>query len=245
MDSHYISLVSGYSSVVGLWFLLNYKFPSIWKEAEKIDFKKPFLEFIFALLTVLVILLIGQLYIQGLLIKSNGNDFLDALNQFIIFSPVFFLLLIRKQSVKTVWLSKTNIVIHLFLGLLLAFFGILIYWLTRSDSNNFTNIIINIYNYKNISHLVQVFMEDITIALVFVRLSAWIGNKRSIILVSVLFAVSHIPSFIAEGASLMQLSSLFLDTFIGVIVFFALSRSRDILWFFMVHFAMDMTQFYG
>lgn len=245
MSPHYISLLSGYSLTVGLWFLLNHFYPFIWKNKERISFDKPYLEFIYSIIALTTILGIGQLYIRGWLIPHKDNVLLDAVNQFIIFSPSCILILIRKHSIDTIWLPKSKIVIRLFIGLLFALCSIIIYWLTRKDSKELGFILLNIYHYHNLSHLVQVFMEDITIALIFVRLSAWIGNKWTILIAAILFSAGHIPSMISDGAELIELSSLLIDTLVGVLVLLAVSRSKDILWFFMVHFAMDMTQFYG
>jgi len=91
----------------------------------------------------------------------------------------------------------------------------------------------------------QVFLEDITIALIFVRLSAWIGSKKAIVLVAILFAAGHIPSLLANGFVITELGSLLFDMAIGIVILSALSKSKDIWWFFMLHFALDMTQFYG
>ena len=112
MTPHYISLISSYGIVVGLWFLLNHFVPSLWRYENKIQFKKAYLEFVFALIAVIAILGIGQLYINNLLIPSNGNVFLDAINQFIIFSPTVILILIRKHSVETLWIPISKIAIH-------------------------------------------------------------------------------------------------------------------------------------
>lgn len=245
MTAHYISLLSGYGAAIGLWFLLNYCYPSLWKQEKEIKFNKPFLEFVFSLLAVVAIIGIGQLYVRHLLIPNDGNVLADAVNQFIIFSPTFILLLIRKQSFETLWLPFSKIALRLFIGLLLALSSITIYWLTKNDSTGLGNLLSGIYHYKNFSHLVQVFMEDITIALIFVRLSAWIGRKWSIVIIAILFSAAHIPSLLANGATLMELSNLLLDAGLGMLVLFAVSKSRDIWWFFMVHFAMDMTQFSG
>jgi hypothetical protein len=245
MSPHYISLIFAYATGMGIWFLLNYFFPSLWKPEERIYFNKPYLEFAFSIIAVFAILGIGQLYIRSLLIPNDGNILVDALNQFIIFSPVFVLILIRKQSLATLWLPKSRVVIRLLAGLLIALFSVVTYWLTRSGANGLGNILINIYHYQNISHLVQVFMEDVTIALIFVRLSAWIGNKWSILLVAVLFAAGHIPSLVTNGTTFIELGSLIIDALLGVLVLTAVSKSKDIWWFFMVHFAIDMTQFYG
>ncbi len=245
MSPHYISLISAYCLAVGLWFLLYHFLPSMWKHERRIQFSKPFQEFIYSIIAVLAILGLGQFYTRGLLIPGDDSVLVNALNQFIIFSPAWVLILVRKQSAETVWLPKSKIAIRLLTGLFLAICSLIIYWLTRRDSNGFGNILLNIYHYQNISHLVQVFMEDVTIALIFVRLSAWIGNKWSIFIVAVLFSAAHIPSLLTNGATLIELSSLLVDALLGVLVLSAVSKSRDILWFFMVHFAMDMTQFYG
>lgn len=245
MSPHYISLIFGYGTATGLWFLLNHFYPSLWGKNEKIKFDKPYLEFIFSILAILAVVGIGQLYMRQLLIPIDSNNLLDAINQLIIFSPVFICILIRKQSSETLWLPKSKILIRLVIGLLLALCSIFSYWLTRSDANGLINILSNIYHYQNFSKLVQVFMEDVAIALVFVRLSSWIGNKWSILIVAVLFSAAHIPSLLTSGATFLELASLFIDTGLGVLVLIALSKSRDVWWFFMVHFAMDMTQFYG
>ena len=88
-------------------------------------------------------------------------------------------------------------------------------------------------------------MEDITIALIFVRLSAWIGNKRTIVIVAILFAAGHIPSLLTNGFVITELGSLLIDTFLGILILSAVSKSKDVWWFFMLHFALDMSQFYG
>ncbi len=245
MSPHYVSLIFGYGTATGLWFLLNHFYPSLWGKNKRINFDKPYLEFIFSILAILAVIGIGQLYLRQLLIPNNANIFLDAINQVIIFSPVFILILTRKQTLETLWLPKSKIGIRLSIGLLLAFCSIFSYWLTRSDANGFLNILSGIYHYQNFSHFVQVFMEDVAIVLVFVRLSSWIGDKWSILIIATLFSAAHIPSLLTNGASLIELSSLIIDTSLGVLVLLALSKSRDIWWFFMVHFAMDMTQFYG
>ena len=245
MSPHYISLLYGYATGMGLWFLINYLFPVIWREEESVNFNKPYLEFLFSIIAVLTILVIGQLYISGLLIPNADNAFVDAINQFLIFSPVFVLILARKQSLVTLWLPKSRVVLRVLIGLFIAISSIITYWLTRSDANGLSNILRNIYHYQNMSYLVQVFMEDVTIALIFVRLSAWIGNKWSILLVAVLFAAGHIPSLVTNGATFIELGSLIIDALLGVLVLTAVSKSKDVWWFFMVHFAMDMTQFYA
>jgi hypothetical protein len=245
MNDHYISLIAAYGTGIALWLLANQLFKSLWADKKVIAFEKPWLEFIYSIIAVVVILGIGQLYLRDLLIPNNGNLVIDTINQILIFSPTIFLILIRKQSIETIWLSKSKIFLRLFIGLLIAISSLLVYWLIRKNAPSFESILANTYHYKNISHLAQVFMEDITIALIFVRLSAWIGNYRAIFIVAILFAAGHIPSLLFNDFAVTELGSLFLDSFIGVAILSVVSKSKDVWWFFMLHFALDMSQYYG
>jgi len=245
MDFHYIALMLSYASIAGLWFIINKIVVKPWGEDFSVSFQKPWLEFIYAILAVFAILGIGQLYVRGMLIPNDNNNFVDALNQILIFSPTIFLIAIRKQSIETIWLPKSNIPVRIIWGLILSLTSLFIYWLFRKDAASIASIVTNTYHPKNISHIVQVFMEDITIALVFVRLAAWIGRKWSIVIVAFLFAAGHIPALMSGGASLAEISSLIIDASIGIIVLSAVSKSKDVWWFFLVHFVLDMSQFYG
>ena len=245
MSDHYIALMPAYISAAGLWYLFYRFLKSPWRNGSEISFKKPWLEFIYALLAVIVILGIGQLYVREMLLPNDGNDFIDALNQLIIFSPTLLLVALRKQSLETIWLPKSKVPYRITLGLIIALVSLFVYWLIRKDAANLLSIISNTYHPKNISHFVQVFLEDITIALLFVRLAACFGQKWTILTVAVLFAAGHIPSMLSKGATIIELGSLLIDVSIGVIVLGAVSKSKDVWWFFMVHFALDMTQYYG
>lgn len=245
MTSHYIALVPAYATAASLWFVISLFLKTLWNNEATTEFKKPWLEFVYAIIAVLMILGIGQLYIRAMLIPNNGNNYIDALNQFLIFSPTILLIIARQQSIKSIWLPISRIPVRIFIGLIIALISLFIYWLIRKNAAGYVSILSNTYNPKNISHLVQVFMEDITIALVFVRLSAWIGREWAIGIVALLFAAGHIPSLLSSGASTIEISSLFIDTFIAIVILSAVSKSKDIWWFFMVHFALDMAQYYG
>ena len=93
--------------------------------------------------------------------------------------------------------------------------------------------------------LVQVFCEDVAIAILFVRFQAAIGLRRTLILVACLFAAVHIPTMMEKGASPAELASLIMDAGLGVAVLFVAQRSADVWSLWGVHFAMDMMQFYA
>ncbi|WP_271766469.1 CPBP family glutamic-type intramembrane protease [Aquimarina algiphila] len=248
LNSHYVSLIIAYALAALLWLLTNFFIKSIWNiEKKELNFSKPYLEFIYALIAMIPILGIGQLYINHLLIPNpnNASVIIDTINQFLIFSPTLILIFIRKQSFDTIWLPKSKILLRITIGLCIAICSLFAYWITRKDIGSFGEMLFRIYHSKNLAFLMQVFMEDITIALLFVRLSAWINRKWTIILVAILFACGHIPSFVAGGATLIELSSLLIDTCIGILILTVISKSKDVWWFFMVHYALDMSQFVG
>jgi len=247
MISHYTALISSYSFAAISWFLLHKnwnKNPWDGAKVKNLFLSKPYVDFLLAIVAVISIIAIGQLYINGYLIPNKSNNqLLDALNQFLIFSPTFILVLVRKQALESIWLRSDKLLLRISIGLIIAISSLFFYWIIRSDVPSFDQVLVRVYQPQNISKFVQVFMEDITIALIFVRLSNWIGNRWTIVIVASLFAASHIPSMISSGYAITELSSLIFDTFIGVLILSAVSKSRDIWWFFMLHFAMDMTQY--
>ena len=79
----------------------------------------------------------------------------------------------------------------------------------------------------------------------FVRFQALIGKRLAIIIVAALFAAGHIPAFLANGVTWAEMQSLIFDALLSIGIISVLQRSSDIWWFWMVHFAMDMMQFYS
>lgn len=250
MFEHYGSLIITYGVATICWFLIYYKtrFGKYWTttDAHTEPYSKPYWELLFAFLAVLAIIAIGQLYINNLLIpNASNNNLVDALNQLLIFSPTFILLFIRKQSVNTIWLKPTFLLQRLSIGVVISILAMILYHLVRKDASPLHEFLLSVYHPSNISHLTQVFLEDCTIALLFYRLTYWIGDKWSIVIVAILFALAHIPSLMANGASIQELQNLLFDTMIGTIVFTALTKSKDIAWFIPLHFVMDMAQYHG
>ncbi|MCI0487254.1 MAG: hypothetical protein L0229_11715 [Blastocatellia bacterium] len=245
--SHYHALLIGYGVAMISWLAIARIFPNLWPRQNAQSFSHPWREVAWALLALLAVLAIGQLYTRGWLLPASGTfkPIIDAFNQVLIFSPLLLLLLFRRQSLKTAWLPADRIWVRLLIGLAIALIAILVFSLARTGSDSWVAILPRVYHPKNISHLVQVLLEDIAIAILFVRFRSALGLRVTIVLVAVLFAAGHIPALLAGGATLNEMSSLFLDAGLGVGVLTVLQRSADVWWFWCVHFAMDMMQFYA
>ncbi len=245
--THYHALLVGYGTALVGWLVMARIFPDLWPKQDPIIFTHPWREIGWALLSVVAVLVVGQLYIRGWLFPSVGmfKSLLEALNQIIIFSPLFLLLLLRKHSLSTAWLPTSRIWAHILVGIGLASIAMLAFTIARTDSRSWVEVIQLVYQPTNLAHLVQVFLEDIAIAILFVRFRSALSLKTTTILVAALFAAGHIPALLAGGAVFGQLTSLLLDAGLGVAIIAVVQRSSDVWWFWCVHFAMDMMQFYA
>jgi hypothetical protein len=200
-----------------------------------------------ALLGVLGVLTVGQLYTRHLLLPQTGRlaPVIEAVNQLLIFAPILVVPLLRKQGLETLWLPTEQIWARLVVGLVLAALAILAFTLVRADSDSWPQVYQRVYDPRNFGLLVQVGCEDVAIAILAVRFQAAIGRGGTILLVAVLFAAAHAPAMLATGEPTASLARLVLDAGLGVAILAVVQRSADIWWFWCVHFAMDMMQFYA
>jgi hypothetical protein len=245
MVSHHQALLVGYA--VGLlgWLGVARLHGQLWPRRQSPSFAHPWREVGFALLACGVIVILGQVYVHGYRFKAQGafEHPVDALNQVIIFSPIFLLLAIRRQGPGTAWLPADRVWQRLLVGVGLALLAILAFTLTRTGSPDWLTVVPRVYSPRNLSFAVQVFCEDVAVAILLVRFQAAVGARLSVLLVAFLFAAAHLPTLIALGVPLGETLFLFLDAGLGVLALVVLRRSQDVWWFWCLHFAMDMMQF--
>lgn len=242
---HYGSLYLSYAAAVAGWFALSGVFPKLWPKQDPITFPKPWREIGYVLLAGIAVVGIGQLYVRGLRLPNDGaaGPLFESVNQILIFSPMFVLLALRKQPLNTAWIRWDKFGWRIASGLGLALVALLVYSLVRAGADAWWRVVPRVYAYDNLPHAVQVFLEDVAIAMLAVRLSAALGARTTVLLVAALFAAGHIPTMLSNGATPSELTSLVGDALLGVLVIGTAMRSRDIWWLWCVHFAMDMTQF--
>jgi len=228
--------------VAVLVLFINHK-TSLWQTDRVIEFEKPWKEFGYVFLSGLGVIAIGQIYIAGIRLPSS-IQVLEAINQILIFSPAILLLILRHKSFDSAWINVENAHLKILTGLGFALSAILVYSAVGSD-RSFFEILIGTYSPKNFPHLIQVLCEDILIAMLFIRLKKATSLNIALVVVASLFAAGHIPAMISKGFPLEEFYSLFLDTGLGFFLIYTINKTKDILWFWMVHFAMDMMQFYA
>ena len=244
-ETHYAALVVSYGAALAGWLLIHRLRPGLWPAAEATTFAHPWRATGAALLGVVGVLLVGQLYVRGWMLPERGilGPIFGAINQIAIFAPVVLVLVIRREPAASAWLSRDRLPARLLAGAGLALLALGVYTLIRAGSDPLPVVLGRVVSYGRMDEAVQVFLEDITIAILFVRLAAAVGPAKATGLVALLFAVGHIPALLAGGAAWTELALLSRDVLLGVALITVLQRSRDIVWFWFVHFAMDMSQF--
>jgi hypothetical protein len=252
ISSHYyFALGAGYAAALLAWLLVDDSRPDIWGHLKDPRFRHPWWETVAALIASLATVGIGLLYSRHLLlpeVSATKSPVINALNQVIIFSPFITLLLVRRQSLQTAWLPATKILLRLGAGAVLAGCALLVFYFVSRPPVTFLTIFASVYHPKNFGYAVQIFLEDFAIAILFVRLRDALGQKRfliAVLAVAFLFSAAHYPDKLAQGQLfLIATREVTIDAFlVGGVVYF-LQRSKDFLWFWCVHFTMDMLQFY-
>ena len=201
---------------------------------------RPGIELMLALVAIVCILLVGRLYTAGYLLSSEYKSATWIINNLIIYSPIFVILLIRKQSLATVWLSPEKWYWKIGIGIVLGFVTVLLFLLLRSELHRLPTVWAKAFSAQGLSNFVAVFLEGVALAFLFVRLK-WASNLRlALTLPALLFALAHVPNMLAEGDPWWHILLMSSATgFISVFVLYTCHRTNDIIWLGMVHYFLD------
>ena len=244
--AHHSALLTGYATAIVMWLVLRAALPRLWPRPQSASFERPWREFGWAVLAACGVIVIGQLYQRGWLLPTTGagGRWLDTVNQVLLYSPMWVLLLYRGHPASSAWLPLERVPVRLVCGAAIALVALAAFAWARGPGATWSGLVVDVYRPAHIRFAVHVFLEDVSIAIVFVRLAA--ATRRPVIVpvvIALLFAVGHIPGALAAGATARELLPLLLDFGLGIGVLLVVARSADVWWFCNVHFALDMTQF--
>lgn len=245
----YPSLFAAYAAATACWWALLGALrradaaPSAWQVREAQSFRRPWLELLLALLGVAGVLAMGSLWSSGRLLPRGGafGPLLETVNQFAIFAPVLFLPLLRRQGTATMLFPGGDVLRRLAAGVVLAALALAVCARVRGFS--FGGAAVRLLRFEYLDEAAQVLFEDLAVGVLLVRLAAVIGVRAAVGAAALLFAAGHVPELLRGDAQVEALLALFADAALGVLVLGTVYRSRDVLWFWPVHFALDMTQF--
>jgi xanthosine utilization system XapX-like protein len=240
-QGHYPPLVIAYLVGLSGWLVANRLMPHVWPREPIEGFARPWKEFGIALLGAAGILVMGQMWTRGIRLPEQGAA--GAINQVLIFAPIVLVVLLRRQPWVTAWLPRGRVGVRLLVGLGLGAVAVTAYSLLRARSDAPWVLLSRIWRYDHLDEMIQVFLEDLTIAILFVRLAGAVGSRWATVVVACLFAAGHVPAMVSHGATWLEFAGLLRDAGLGVAVILVLQRSRDVVWFWCIHFTLDMTQF--
>jgi hypothetical protein len=244
--THSLFLAVGYSVACLLWWATSRVVP-LWRNPPRPTFAKPWREVLFVLLGVVGTIGLGQLWSAGIKLELPGrsNTFAESLNQIIIFAPIIAVPILRRQGLASMWVQPRALWLRLAVGVALALVALFLFTRLQTGAPSYAETLRSVYAPSKAHLAVQVLLEDLAIAILFVRLAAAMGPRPAIGVVALLFAAAHIPAMIANGATDADLTGLIRDVGLGIVVLGTAWRSADIAWLWPLHFALDMTQFLG
>jgi membrane protease YdiL (CAAX protease family) len=240
-----IPLTIAYGSICGLWFWLD-KNGKSWNLESIKSSTHPWLDFGIALVVCIAVMGVGQLFSAGYLIPRTENTIINQaliwpLNNVIIFSPIFLVLIIRKQDLNTIFISTNQILRKLAFGFVASIIGIVIFTIIRGEWTRIPDIFTSAIQLKTLSNFPAIFFENVALAFLFVRLKWAAGTKWAIGVPAVLFAFAHVPGSIAEGDPMGHIVTFFFLTGgLTTFILYTAYRSRDIIWLGVVHYLMDV-----
>ncbi|MCI0589269.1 MAG: hypothetical protein L0323_20835 [Planctomycetes bacterium] len=242
--THSLVLALAYASVCALWWGVHRLVP-LWRDPERPRFPHPWKEVAIALLAVVGVVLLGQLWVRGIRFPARGAwiPLVESLNQFLIFSPILAVPCLRRQGWASAWVQRPALGARLALGLGLAILAVSLYSALERGAPDWGETMRGVFTPARAHLAVQVLLEDLAIAILFVRVSAATGPRVAILAVAALFAAAHIPSMLARGATIQEVAGLLRDLGLGVLVLGTAWRSADVAWVWPVHYSLDMTQF--
>ena len=244
--SHSWLLATAYTATCAIWWGLSRLIP-LWRDAQRPQFAHPWREVAIVVLAVVGTLLLGQLWMRGIRVNLTGpwTPVGESINQIIIFAPVIAVPILRRQGWASAWIRLDRIAVRLAIGLALALLALLLYSMLERGAVSWPDAVREVFAPSRAPVAVQVLLEDVAIAILFVRLATAMRPRAALLIVAALFAAAHIPSMIARGDTTAELVALLRDAGLAVVVVGSAWRSADIAWVWPIHYAMDITQFLG
>ena len=202
-QDHYAPLVIAYLVALAGWLVANRLMSQVWPRQPIGGLARPWREFGIALVGAAGILVMGQLWTRGIRLPEPGaaGPILGAINQVLIFAPIVLMVVVRRQPWVTAWLPRGCVGVRLLVGLGLGVVAVTAYSLLRAGSDAPWLLVSRIWRYEHLDEMTQVFLEDVTKAILFVRLAGAVGGRWGTVVVACLFAAGHVPAMVSQGAT--------------------------------------------
>jgi tetratricopeptide (TPR) repeat protein len=223
---------------LGRWRLVSWPrdpFPSC---------RRPWVELGFAGVAAVGLFLLGLAYRLDYLVPGGEGALWHlswALNNLIIYSPVFIVVAIRRQGLESIFLSTRELGRKILAGAILAVVSTTVFLVLRGELGTFRAVVGGIVDPDNATNFLPVFLEGVALAFLFVRVRWAMGLWPAVLIPAVLFAAAHIPRQLAGDSSGGTIAAFFvLNTLLPAAILYTVFVSRDIIWMGLVHYVMDI-----
>ena len=233
-----------YLAACGGWLLAHRLRSSWWPPRTALRTDRRWLDLAAVFVAAVLVLGLGEVWRSGWLLPSAAGwlgDLLWQCNNVIIYAPIVGLLVVRRQSTRTVYLSADGLPVKLAAGAVFAVLGVLVFLVLRGDPGRLPGVLIESVRAKNLRNFLPVFLEGVAIAMMYVRMRWAFGQWPALLGPGMLFAAAHIPRQIESGLGPPEMIASFAVTS-GIVfaVLYTLERSRDVIWIGIVHYVMDV-----
>lgn len=236
----YLPILAGYAIACASAYLLFKMFGMTKVNEQEARPRKPYLELILGLGAAAAILAIGRIYTAGFLLPATYNPLSWIINNLIIYSPIFIVLIARKQSTATIWITPGKWYLKVITGITASVLGVALFLGLRSEWYRWLPVIVKSFSLNGLSYFVAIFLEGVALAFLFIRIK-WVANlKIALAIPALLFALAHVPGMIAENDPWWHIILMSLVTgSITVFVLYTCNKTRDIIWIGFVHYFLD------
>jgi hypothetical protein len=239
-----LPVAAAYLTACGLWLIYDWRLRLSASEPELPPSEHPYWDLALTVAAAVGILLLGAAYRSGWLLPTGGGVLGRAgwlVNNAIIYSPVAAVLIIRRQSAATVFLSPVRLAEKLLLGLALGVVAIAVYGALRGELAEVPGYLRAAVASDKAVDFVPVFLEGVALAFDFVRLQWAIGRWAAILIPCLLFAAAHVPGQVESGRDFAHMAVFFaFNTALPAAILWTVARSRDVVWIGLAHYLMDI-----
>jgi hypothetical protein len=233
-----------YLTACGLWLACDWRFRLSRSEPPPSESDHPYADVLLTVVAAAGIFLLGAIYRQGWLLPtgpSAAGRIGWLIDNAIIYSPIAAVLALRRQSVRTIFLSPARLAEKISLGLVLGVIAVALYSGMRRELGEVPGYLRSALTMDKLIDFAPVFLEGVALAFAFVRLRWVVGAPLAIAIPSLLFAAAHVPGQVEAGRDVAHMAAFFaFNTALPAAILWTVARSRDVIWIGLVHYLMDI-----
>lgn len=239
-----LPVAAAYLAASGLWLLYDWRAKLRAAEPPPDASDHPYWDLALVIAAGAGIFLLGGAYRAGWLLPT-GSSAAGRLgwmaDNLIIYSPIAAVLLVRRQSPRTIFLSPVRLPEKIALGLVLGIVAVVVYSAPRGELSEVPRYLASALRTEKLVDFLPVFLEGVALAFAFVRLRWVVGTAAAIAIPSLLFAAAHVPGQLAADRDAVHVAVFFVfNTALPAAILWTVQRSRDVIWIGLVHYLMDI-----